>query len=112
MVPTGLEEDDDKYDEYIVVNGKIEKVGSWEINLEGYATTEYVNTELAKKVEAKEGERLITNAEGEKLASIEEGAQKNYITSIDENQLKVENGNLSIKSISMNVVSNLEEALN
>lgn len=46
MVPTGLEEDDDKYDEYMVIEyvnaddqtvRKIEKVGSWEIDLSQYA---------------------------------------------------------------------------
>ena len=38
MVPTGLEEDDDKYDEYIVVDGILEKVGSWEVDLSNYIT--------------------------------------------------------------------------
>ena len=37
LVATGLVYDDDKYDEYIVINNRIEKVGSWEINLDGYA---------------------------------------------------------------------------
>lgn len=37
MVPTGLQAEDDKYDEYIVIDGVLEKVGSWEINLEEYA---------------------------------------------------------------------------
>jgi hypothetical protein len=45
MVPTGLETDADKYDEYIILSiiGEdetpikyIEKVGSWEINLDDY----------------------------------------------------------------------------
>ena len=112
MVPTGLQEEDDKYDEYMVIDGVVEKVGSWEVNLEGYATVSYVDDELAKKVDAKTGERLITDEEAAKLGTIEEGAQKNYITSIDESQLKIENGNLSIKSINMNAVTNLEETLN
>lgn len=121
MVPTGLEAESDKYDEYIIIEivdeenistKYLEKVGSWEINLEDYATLEYVDNELANKVTIKEGERLITDAEGIKLASIEEGAQKNYITSVDENQFTVNNGNLNIKSIDISAVNNLEEILN
>jgi hypothetical protein len=37
MVPTGLQAEDDKYDEYMVIDGAPEKVGSWEVNLEEYA---------------------------------------------------------------------------
>ena len=43
MVPTGLQMDDDKYDEYVVINGILEKVGSWEVDLSGYATKEELN---------------------------------------------------------------------
>jgi hypothetical protein len=74
MIPTGFQEEDDKYDEYMVIDGVVEKVGSWEVNLNEYATTEYVNDELAKKVDAKTGERLITDSEAAKLESIEDGA--------------------------------------
>ena len=38
MIPTGLQQDDDKYDEYMVINGIIEKVGSWEVDLSNYVT--------------------------------------------------------------------------
>jgi hypothetical protein len=81
MVPTGLQEDDDKYDEYVVliitdddnVETKVlEKVGSWEVDLSGYAKTTYVNDELAKKVDVVEGSRLITIEEGTKLNSIKD----------------------------------------
>ena len=43
MVPTGLQYEDDKYDEYIVINKTIEKVGSWEVNLDNYATKDDLN---------------------------------------------------------------------
>jgi hypothetical protein len=79
MVPTGLQEDDDKYDEYIVVDGFIEKVGSWEVDLKDYAK----KTDLETKVDKDPNARLITIVEGEKLAQIEAGAQKNYITSVE-----------------------------
>jgi hypothetical protein len=99
MVPTGLTEDDDKYDEYMVIDGIVEKVGSWEVNLSNYATTKYVDDELAKKVDVKTGERLITDAEATKLEGIEEGAQKNYITAVDENNFTVVDGTLQLQKI-------------
>ena len=42
MVPSGLEEDDNKYYEYVVLEAEdgtrtIERVGSWEVNLDAYA---------------------------------------------------------------------------
>lgn len=116
MVPTGLEEDSDKYNEYIIIDidgmKTIERVGSWEVNLTDYATTQYVDDELAKKVNIEDGKRLITEIEGNKLVSIEEGAEKNYIASVNENQLIVENRKLSVKSIDISVVTNLEKLLN
>lgn len=168
MVPTGLQEDDDKYDEYMVINGSIEKVGSWEVNLSAYAKTEDVNNalalkanaqdvedalalkanaddiaddlalkadaadveesfatvneklakkadaetveaELAKKVDAVEGSRLMTSAEGDKLAAIEAGAQKNYITSTSDD-FDVTDGNLTLVEIDQSKVKGLAEA--
>ena len=35
---------DDKYDEYMFVNGTLERLGDWGVNLDGYATTEQLNT--------------------------------------------------------------------
>ena len=111
MVPTGLQADDDKYDEYIVINGVIEKVGSWEVNLEPYATTKYVNDELAKKVDVVEGSRLMTDAEGTKLAGIEEGAQANYIDSTS-GEFAVKDGELSLVQVAQAKVAGLVDALN
>ena len=39
MVPASAE-DNDLYDEYMVLDGKLEKVGSWSVDLTGYAKTE------------------------------------------------------------------------
>lgn len=50
MVPTGLQQDDDKYDEYVVIDGILEKVGSWEVDLSNYATKEEVKN-LSDKVD-------------------------------------------------------------
>lgn len=43
MVPTGLQDDDNKYYEYVVIDGVLEPVGTWEVDLSQYAT----KTELA-----------------------------------------------------------------
>lgn len=44
MVPAATVEGNDNYDEYMVINGQIEKVGSWEIDLSGYTTDEEYNS--------------------------------------------------------------------
>lgn len=111
MVPTGLQADDDKYDEYIVIDGVIEKVGSWEVNLEPYATTEYVDDELAKKVDAVDGSRLMTDEEGTKLAGIEAGAQVNYIDNTT-GEFAVNDGELSLVQVAQAKVIGLIDALN
>lgn len=54
MVKTGLESDDNKYREYIVVedesgNRSVEKVGDWEVDLSDYVKTEDVNAQLKLK---------------------------------------------------------------
>lgn len=44
MIPTGLQADDDKFDEYMVIDGVLEKVGSWEVDLKDYALKSEVST--------------------------------------------------------------------
>ena len=99
MVPSGLNDIDNKYYEYIVVNtneGKsLERVGSWAVNLEGYATKE----DLDKKVDKAQGSRLITDSEVTKLANIEEGAQKNIIKSVSPHFNISKNGQLTLVSV-------------
>jgi hypothetical protein len=46
------------------------------------------------------------------LLGIEIGAEKNYINSVNESQLIVENRQLAIKAIDLNMVTGLNEALN
>lgn len=48
MVQTGLQVDDNKYNEYIVIDGEIEPVGSWEVNLSDYAKKTDLNTYATK----------------------------------------------------------------
>lgn len=54
----------------------------------------------------------IYDKELKSLLGIEVGAEKNYINSINDSQLTVENRHLSIKAIDMNIVTGLESALN
>lgn len=53
MVPTGLQESDNKYREYIVIidgdNRYIEQVGNWEVDLTDYLTIADAETTYAKK---------------------------------------------------------------
>lgn len=111
MVPTGLQLDDDKYDEYIVVEGKLEKVGSWEVDLSAYAKTADVNSALANKVDIDSNARLLTLAEGEKLAGIEEEAEKNIVDDVSDEFDIDENRTLSIKSIAQTKVEGLVDLL-
>lgn len=98
----------DKYDEYLWVEGALEKVGAWEVDLTDYAT----KVEVESKVDKKDGYELISSSDIAKLANIEEGAQVNLIDSIDEIEFNVVNKHLSLNSISMSKVTNLADALN
>jgi hypothetical protein len=69
----------DKYDEYMAIETEeadgtkirvLEKVGSWEVDLSNYATTQALSNGLSTKVDKKEGERLITDDEAAKLRDL------------------------------------------
>lgn len=126
MVPTGLEEDSDRYDEYMVISvtdadGIVtqypEKVGSWEVDLKDYAKTTDVETALATKVDAEEGSRLITEEEAEKLSNIEDGAQVNIIESVSDDfsiVTDIDNGlvkQLQLNQLAMSKITGLTSAL-
>lgn len=116
MVPADEVFDSDKYDEYMVITVAdtqvIEKVGSWEVSLDDYAKKD----DLDGKVDKAEGERLITDAEGEKLANIQAGAEKNLINSVSNDfEVVSEEGidrQLKLKPIAIGKVSGLQDALN
>ena len=73
MVPTGLELDDNKYYEYIVIETEntldgepiitrqIEKVGSWQVDLTDYATKEELNNQIAE-LETQKADKATTLA--------------------------------------------------
>lgn len=109
----------DHYDEYMVIElagtKVVEKVGDWAIDLSDYATVSSVEDLTAivnKKVDQIEGSRLMSGSEGDKLAGIEEGAQKNYITAVTTELTVDESGKLGVSAIAQSKVSGLEDALN
>ena len=111
MVPATDSEANDTYDEYMVIEGALEKVGSWEVDLSNYVTSETLTTELNKKVDKVTGSRLMTDAEGTKLAGIQEGAQVNFIKTVDEAQFAATGGNLTLLDIAQSKVTGLTAAL-
>ena len=46
MIQTGLQEDSNKYREYMVIDGVLEQVGNWEVNLDDYFTESELETYL------------------------------------------------------------------
>ena len=108
MVPIGVTDYDNKYEEYIVINNIIEPVGNWSVNLDDYATIE----QLSSKVDKDENARLITLDEAEKLKNIAANAEVNIINTVDEAVFKVENRKLNLLNISVSKVTNLENLLN
>lgn len=68
--------------------------------------------DLSAYVEKEENARLMTNAEGTKLAGIEEGANVNVIDSVDETQFNVdEDKKLTLLDIAIGKVTGLQDAL-
>ena len=77
-----------------------------------YATKNEVTTGLSGKVDKVEGSRLMTDAEGTKLAGIEAGAQVNNIASVASGELAIsEEKELSIVAVAQDKVTGLADAL-
>lgn len=81
----------DLYDEYMVIDGNIERLGSWEVNLDNYAT----KNDLEGKVDKVDGYGLISTAQTTKLDSVEEGAQRNVINTVSD-EFEVTDGKLKL----------------
>lgn len=94
------------YDEYMVIDGEVEKVGDWKVDLTDYATKEDLN----EKVDKQDNARLITDEEASKLASIPAEAEENFVKEVSE-ELKVENGKLSVVEIAQSKVNGLIDKL-
>lgn len=121
MVPSGLEDDSNKYYEYMVLiltdsegveTRIVEQVGSWNVDLSNYVTqTQFVDLKaiVDTKVTNVDGYRLMSEEEGEKLAGLEES----LIKSVDETSFEVsEAGQLSLKDLPISKVTNLDAILN
>ena len=77
-----------------------------------YATKTEVTTGLSGKVDKVDGSRLMTDAEGTKLAGIEAGAQVNNIASVASGELAIsEEKELSIVAVAQDKVTGLADAL-
>lgn len=77
-----------------------------------YATKTEVTTGLSGKVDKVDGSRLMTDAEGTKLAGIEAGAQVNNIASVASGELAInEAKELSIVAVAQDKVTGLANAL-
>ena len=132
MISTGLQYDDDKYDEYIVLDGKIEKVGAWEVDLSNYVTKDSLETTLEdyvtetalsttledyatsssvadNYVAKEEGKSLVSDEEIAKLESIDADAA-NFISSVS-SDFTVTEGELSLNDLSIEKVTGLQDAL-
>ena len=94
------------YDEYMVIDGEVEKVGDWKVDLADYATKEDLNG----KVDKQDNARLITDEEASKLANIPVEAEENFVKEVSE-ELKVENGKLSVVEIAQSKINGLIDKL-
>ena len=121
MVPSGLEDDSNKYYEYMVLiltdadgveTRIVEQVGSWDIDLSNYVTqTQFVDLKaiVDTKVTNVEGYRLMSEEEGQKLA----GLENSLVKYVDEANFEVsEAGKLSLKDLPISKVTNLDAILN
>lgn len=112
-IADAAENSNNLYDEYMVIEGKLEKVGDWKVDLSDYATVESVNaltTEVGDKVDKVEGKSLVSDTEITKLAGIAEGAEVNYVKSVEEAQLAVdEAGKLSITGVNHSLVKGVKD---
>lgn len=74
MIPNG-----NIYDEYVYINGQIEKVGDTSVSLEGYATEDWVNNAI-KDLVSQETLSATANSLNEKIQSLESSRDENNKT--------------------------------
>lgn len=130
MVPNGLQHDDDKYDEYIVIEGKLEKVGDWEVDLSGYYTKTQVDKQIADAVKSATGGesaasvlaelKAYKTANDAKVKAVEDdvtalkavGAEKNFIASVDTNFTVGDDRKLVLNDIPISKITSLQDTIN
>lgn len=129
MVPNGLQHDDDKYDEYIVIEGKLEKVGDWEVDLTGYYTKTEVDDKIADAIKGATGGESAASvkaaleayktANDAKVKALETdvaalknvGAEKNFINSVDTDFTVGADRKLVLNDIPITKVTNLQDTI-
>lgn len=159
MIPNGLQNDSNKYYEYMLIDDILEPVGNWEVDLndyftedelkqylesyyteeeiqailadyatktdlegyydinqidsllESYYTSEKVNELLNKYVLKEDGKSLVEDTEIAKLKTVIANAEPNYIKSVSSNFTVSEAGHLTLNTISIGQVENLQDAL-
>lgn len=112
MVPTGLTEDDDKYDEYVVIFvadiPTLEKVGSWEVDLTDYVKQDDIKEALNGKVDKVDGYGLISNSDLERILAM----KPSVIEAVDETTFSITDKILFLKDLPVSKVSGLQTILN
>lgn len=129
MVPTGLQHDDDKYDEYVVIDGALEKVGDWEVNLSNYYTKAETDQKIADAVKAATGDTSaasvlaalnayktsndarVKTVEDEVAALKAIQAEKNVINSVSDEFSISDVRKLSVNAISVAKITGLQDTL-
>lgn len=129
MVPTGLQHDDDKYDEYIVIDGALEKVGDWEVNLSNYYTRTETDQKIADAVKAATGDtsaatvlatlNAYKTSNDSRVKIIEDDvaalkavqAEKNIINSVSDEFSISDIRKLSVNAISVAKITGLQDTI-
>ncbi len=129
MVPNGLQHDDDKYDEYIVIEGKLEKVGDWEVDLTGYYTKVQVDDKIAEAIKGATGGESAASvkaaleayktANDARVQALETdvtalktvGAEKNFINSVDTNFTVGDDRKLVLNDIPISKITSLQDTI-
>lgn len=103
------------YDIYAKVDDEVVRLDDTSVNLSNYVTKDVLTEELAKKVDVVDDSRLMTTAEGEKLAGIAEGAQVNVIDAVSDQFEIVDGKTLKLKAealvLPVDSIEGLPEAL-
>lgn len=103
------------YDIYAKVDDEVVRLDDTSVSLSNYVTKDALTEELAKKVDVVDGSRLMTTAEGEKLAGIAEGAQVNVIDAVSDQFEIVDGKTLKLKAealvLPVDSIEGLPEAL-
>lgn len=93
FVTTAVSEKGEGTTQSVAVSVKTAAISGTE---DGLVTASDARTELGKKVDKVEGSRLMTDAEGDKLAGIADGAEVNYIKSVGDNLAVDTDGKLTV----------------